>query len=239
MRLRPLALLAPIAAAGLLSGCATKIDAGKAEDKIGGLVEERAGVAPKSVSCPGDKTAKKGDVFRCKVTMADGTIGQAVVTETDDKGRVNVDVRSFVNPIDPAKSKASIKQLVTEEIGSDVESVTCPPKIPSKKGTAYTCQVLGTDGSKGDVTVTIKDYLGNVHADAPFVHTHADAAAIEKDVKAKNDVKRFEVTCPEIVEGAKGTSFECQADSDRGKAVVTVTLTSETEEFDYKVRSAG
>lgn len=238
MRTRPLVLLLPLAAAGLLTGCATKIDSGKAQDKISDAIKERAGVAPRSVDCPGGKTAKKGDTFSCQVVMPDGTKGSSLVTEKDAKGNVNFRVDAIARPIDTAKATKGIEQIVSRQAGIQVRAVTCPPKQPSRKGTTFTCHVSATDGTKGDVVVSIKDYLGNVHADAPFVHTHEAAAAITKDVKGKSDIKRFTVTCPEIVAGRKGTSYTCTADGDRGKATVVVTLSSDDGAFDYKVRSS-
>ena len=165
MRIRHAVLAVPLAAAVALTGCATKIDHSKAEKQIKTLVEKQVGSPVKSVNCPSGKTAKKGDTFTCTVTGGDGSKGDVTVTETDDKGRVNIS--------------------------------------------------------------------------APLVHTGPDAAAIVKDLEAKNSGLTVKVVCPDIVAGKKGTSFDCSATGNQGKATVTVTLSDDQGSFDYKVKNSG
>lgn len=165
MRIRTVALLAPLATVVALTGCSKTIDDSKAEKEIKTVVEKQVGSKVKSVSCPGGKTAKKGDTFTCTVTGADGSTGKVLITEKDDKGNVNIS--------------------------------------------------------------------------APFVHTAPDAAAIVKDLEAKNSGLTVKVVCPDIVEGKKGTTFDCTADGNQGKATITVTLSDAQGSFDYKVKNSS
>lgn len=166
MRIRPLALTLPVLAVTALAGCSTKIDSDKAEKQIKTVVEKQVGSTVKTVTCPDDKTAKKGDTF--------------------------------------------------------------------------TCEVVGADGTKGKVLITEKDDDGNVNISAPFVHTGPDAAAIVKDLQAKKNAPAdLKIVCPDIVEGKKGTTFDCEATSTSVKATVAVTLTDDQGSFDYKVENSA
>jgi uncharacterized lipoprotein len=73
-----------------LAGCGdSKLNTGQIEDQL----KTRVGATTplKSVSCPDDVTAKKGDTFICKVTVAsNGKSFDVKVTQQDDNGHVNV-----------------------------------------------------------------------------------------------------------------------------------------------------
>jgi Domain of unknown function (DUF4333) len=73
----------------LLAACGgTEIDSGKAEALIRNGV---GGPEPRTVECPDDIEAEKGDTFRCDLTYAHG-IPPAIVTVhvVDDDGRIRV-----------------------------------------------------------------------------------------------------------------------------------------------------
>lgn len=155
--LRPLAVLLVVPALAL-TGCESKVDPGKAEKLITGAVTDQVGARVKSVECPSGKVAKKGDTFTCKVTGIDGTTGDALVTEKDDKGNVHVDA-PFVHVrnaerllVTNIKKQTGVKNLV----------VKCPEIIVGKKGDKFTCQSVG-DGQKVAITATQTDAAGGLH----------------------------------------------------------------------------
>jgi len=91
---RPLLALPPLAFALVLAGCGG-LDSGKIEEEISEEIEERSQgqVKVRSVDCPDDVEAKKGDRFTCRVTAENGRSTRVVVVQTSDDG----DVRFYPN----------------------------------------------------------------------------------------------------------------------------------------------
>src|SRR3954453_8559230 len=88
-------LAAVLAAALLLAGCtrihqAAKIDDAAGEKLIRRAVTEQVQARVRDVSCPNGLKAKEGRTFRCRVTGTDGSSGDAVVTEKNDRGKVAI-----------------------------------------------------------------------------------------------------------------------------------------------------
>jgi hypothetical protein len=81
-------LSAAVLVAVPLAGCAKTLDTAPIEtqlkDKIG------AQTPVKSVSCPDDVDAKKGDTFDCTLTAGGGKQYTLKVLQTDDNGHVTV-----------------------------------------------------------------------------------------------------------------------------------------------------
>lgn len=138
-----------------LAACGTVIDGDKAEKNLTKTLEG-IGLEVKSVSCPSGMTPKKGDVFTCKVTAADGSKGEVKVREDDAKGNVTY-VSDFLKQ---EQVEAGVKELVAKRAGSDDFTVTCPQLIPETKGSKVTC--TAEDGTnKLDLIVTQNDDQGN------------------------------------------------------------------------------
>jgi phosphoenolpyruvate synthase/pyruvate phosphate dikinase len=85
-------LLFAIPAAALILGFAAcgNVDTDKIEDEIAKQVEEQAQgqVKVKSVKCPDDVKAEKGDRFTCTITAENGATAKALVVQQDDDGNV-------------------------------------------------------------------------------------------------------------------------------------------------------
>lgn len=159
--MRTLTLTAVLAAVTLASGCGGSdgIDTGKAESFIRGAVEEQVGADVKSVSCPADQKQQKGARFTCVVTGADGTKGNAIVTQKDDDGNVRVSA--------PFIHKDEVEQNVGAQFtaGSKVKvTLSCPDIILPKAGGTFVCQAVDSEGDKGLVDVTQTDAKGNFRA---------------------------------------------------------------------------
>jgi uncharacterized lipoprotein len=91
-RARLVSVLSAVALLGL-TGCGTKkLNTGKLEGKIKDGIEQQSGVKVKSLSCPSDVKAKKGDTFNCKATTTGGQTATVKVTQKDDKGNVRYSV---------------------------------------------------------------------------------------------------------------------------------------------------
>jgi len=156
---RSLAGLAAAATAGSLAvlGCGeTVIDSGKVEKAIGRTVIDQAGVRVKSVSCPKDTPAKKGDTFSCTVVGKDGTEGQAVVTQKDDKGNVGT-AAPFLHV---REAEGSIAAQIKKQTGVTV-TVACPEIVVPKAGGKFRCEA--SDGKQArQVETTMTDDQGNL-----------------------------------------------------------------------------
>jgi hypothetical protein len=152
-------LAALLAAAASLAavGCGeTVIDSGKVEKSIGRSVIDQTGVRVKSVSCPEDKAAKKGDTFTCTVVARDGTKGEATVTQKDDKGNLGTEA--------PFLHIRNAEGLIAAQIKKQTKvtvKVSCPEIIVVKTGGKFRCKA--SDGKlTRQVETTMTDDQGNL-----------------------------------------------------------------------------
>ena len=138
--------------------------------------------------------------------------------------------------IDDKKAESFIADSVREQVGARVASVSCPTGITAKKGGTFECTVTGSDGTSGKAKVTMKDDEGNVAVSAPFIHVRPLAERMAKEISEQVGGSDVELSCPEIVVGAKGETFECDAISGSDKAIVEVTQTDDRGNVDYELR---
>jgi hypothetical protein len=155
-RLRFLVAAAAIALAGCSESRPTPIDAAKGERVIRRAVIQRVGARVKDVECPEGLTAQKGATFRCRVIGADGTEGDAIVTERDDRGTVSVSA-PFLH-VDEVEE--SIASGISKQADSKVR-VRCPEIVPVEAGGAFRCVAKSGSRSRG-VRVVQKNARGHV-----------------------------------------------------------------------------
>jgi uncharacterized protein YgiM (DUF1202 family) len=88
--LRPLLVVALLAAALAAAGCTTKkkIDTSKAERSIKSALESKKSGSISTVSCPDSVDVKKGATFQCSIVGTNGKTAKVTVLQTDDKGDV-------------------------------------------------------------------------------------------------------------------------------------------------------
>jgi uncharacterized lipoprotein len=74
----------------VLAGCqqVDRVDTGEAEQDIKRGLSARTGAKLRSVDCPDDVEARKGDVFTCTAIASDGSKVRVKVTQVDDEGGV-------------------------------------------------------------------------------------------------------------------------------------------------------
>jgi hypothetical protein len=79
-------LLALVAA-----GCTRTLDTKGLEDQIQQILAERGGPKVSQVSCPDGIKVQQGVTFDCTAT-GDGSTWTIKVTQTDDQGKVNIEI---------------------------------------------------------------------------------------------------------------------------------------------------
>lgn len=149
-------LLATAAALALASCGESTIDSEKGERFIRGVVTEQVGARVATVACPDDVATKKGGTFTCSVAATDGTKGDVLVTQRDDKGNVNVSAPFLhVREAEGVMANEIAKQAKVE---GDV-AVTCPQIVVVKKGERFECKATA-QGKSRDVAVQLTDDTG-------------------------------------------------------------------------------
>ena len=92
-----------IVLAALLSACSVTIgglDTDSLEEQIEADIEAQApGVDITEVDCPDGVQPQAGDVFVCRATADDGSVGTIEVTQTDDEGNVTWEVTDVMEAI--------------------------------------------------------------------------------------------------------------------------------------------
>ena len=108
MNLRPLIVLslAAVLTVPALGGCKSKLDGKKLETAITDGMKGQ-GIPTKSVTCPSDREAKKGDTFDCDAVTEAGDKVKVKIEQTDDQGNVNwkVDAPAKKDDTKPAADK--------------------------------------------------------------------------------------------------------------------------------------
>lgn len=157
--MRPTCSLMLACAAVLAAGCGTKtINSDEAEKQVREELAQQLGASVKSVDCPDEVEAKKGDKFSCTAKGADGTTAKIPVTQTSDSGSFH-----FSTPLlHTGPAEQQIEQGVSEQVGSEV-TVACPDLVEARKGTKLTCKLEDSSGESHDVAVEVTDAQGSIH----------------------------------------------------------------------------
>ena len=142
----------------IFTGCgeATKVDGARASALVQRAMAQQVHADVDDPSCPTDVIAEADRTFRCVVTGADGTKGNAVVTITDDEGSLRV-TAPFL-PTDDVE--ASIASGLRERAGAEVR-VTGPDVVALKAGATFTC-ASRSGPEESTVTVAQQDARGRV-----------------------------------------------------------------------------
>lgn len=146
--------LAALLATTAASGCGqTRIDIAKATSFIDQAVQQQVGARVRSVVCPAKVKIKAGSSFACVVTGRDGSKGDALVTQRDDKG--NMTVRApFLHPREAERAIAA--ELAK---GTPGTTVACQEIIVVAKGRRFHCDATA-DGATHGISATQTDADG-------------------------------------------------------------------------------
>ena len=92
---RTFAAALAIGAMGALAACGEKtLDTDDAEKEIADKIEQQRNVRPKTIECPDDMTAKKGETYTCTLTAPNGDELDVKLTMLDDDGKFEFEVAS-------------------------------------------------------------------------------------------------------------------------------------------------
>lgn len=220
--------LAVICLGALVSGCGTKtIDTGKVEQAARDGISKQVGSGVKSVHCPGDVEAKKGDTFRCTATVAEGLVAPITARQRDDSGHVKI---TWILLVEPRRVEAFARDAISSrQIGARIRSVDCPKKIELKEGSTFQCTANAADRSTAVLDLTETNNAGHVRIHIPVL-------AIGKSIRpavSKRTRLHGTVTChPELVVPRKGERLTCKAEGKSGKTrTATVRLTDDRGGF--------
>lgn len=155
---RPAAALSLIAASTLaLTACGdSTVDTEKGETFIRGVVAEQVGARVATVTCPDDVKTDKGDTFTCSVAGADGSKGDVLVTQRDDKGNVNVSA-PFLHV---REAEAVMADQIAKQAKLEGVTVKCPEIIVVKTGERFACKATA-EGRSRDVAARLTDDDGH------------------------------------------------------------------------------
>ena len=135
--------------------------------------------------------------------------------------------------IDGPKAERLIRDLVADDVGARVRSVTCPTQITAKKGVRFTCTVTAVDGTKGEVVVTGRDSKGGVDLNAPFLTVRESEADMARQI-GEQSAETVKVACPELIVIRKGVTFVCKATADGLKRDVTGRFLDDRGRFSFR-----
>jgi hypothetical protein len=138
----------------MLVACKQQLD----RDLLVGSIKD--GTAAKNLklatlTCPSDRPVKAGDTFTCTGTTTDNQPVTINVTQKDDAGNVQWELKGMI------LEAAKIQSDIVPQLGSGF-SLDCPFKATvTNIGDTTTCHVA-KDGAKGKLHVTMDDAQGNV-----------------------------------------------------------------------------
>jgi Domain of unknown function (DUF4333) len=156
--------VACIALIGAITGCAVSsegsgsLDPAKAESLARTLLETKAGVQVRSVTCPSGVKLQKGLVTYCTATLVSGHTVRLRVTQTNGDGHAVVT---------PAEMVADGIQLTIQQgyAGKGVKATaTCPQHMPIVVGGTFFCTAADKYGHTVKIRITIIDRTAGFHA---------------------------------------------------------------------------
>jgi hypothetical protein len=157
-------LLVSGAAAGLMTGlgaCSCSVGSSHAVSKsdvasqITAKMTDAAANKPESVDCPNDLPAKVGAQLNCEMKVKKQPFNVNVTVTSVNGSDVKFDMVETVGKDEVA---SAIRRQVTQQVGQQPDSVTCPDNLKGVAGATLQCQLIsGTDKYGVLVTVTSVD----------------------------------------------------------------------------------
>lgn len=142
--------------------------------------------------------------------------------------------------LDMEAVKTSVRDMVTQQIGANVKSVTCPDSREIKAGDSFSCKVEIDHGAT-DVQVTQKDDAGNI--DMKTTRTVLKVGDLEKLIAAQiqqNSGLEATVDCgPKFRPSIANETFDCTATAGADTAQVRVTVKDEEGNVAFATLPSG
>lgn len=159
---RAFACLLSSAALVATMACTQTLNLDGVKSAVSTGVAAKLGLTIASVTCPESRTAKANDTFECTVAPQGGGRLVVKITQKDDQGNVAWEVVKTEGLLDLAALETQIKDGIKAQIAQDV-TVACGEKFrAAEPGKTFECTATDAAGTKGPVTVTMKDTEGNV-----------------------------------------------------------------------------
>ena len=128
-------------------------------------------------------------------------------------------------PVKTAPVEADVKATINGPGSVKVKSVDCPDDEVAEVGATFTCPYTLTDGSSGEITITVKtDEGGGSWAVSRPASGQAEETIRTGYEKQTND-KVKAVKCPDPLESGEGKGAFCDVElknGKKGRALVTL-----------------
>ena len=136
--------------------------------------------------------------------------------------------------------KSAISKGVTEKLGLQIATVTCPESREIKAGDSFECTADAQTGGQVKVLVTQTDANANIDWKVTNTENLIDLSTLEATVKkglAEQASVDATVTCGAKYRVAQtGKTFDCGVKTADGKsATVKVTMTDDKGNVDWKI----
>jgi len=140
--------------------CTKTLDRAQVDAELRAAFEQRYSVTLASLDCPPRVEVKEGSRFACRLRTDGGVLGEAVVSQRDDAGKLDV---GFKGLVDIRALEQEVRVVAARDgLADGPVTVTCGvPLREAKAGAHFACGAETDKGSKRRLEVTIKDTDGN------------------------------------------------------------------------------
>lgn len=120
-------------------------------------------------------------------------------------------------PVDTASVEKDVKATINGPGTVKVKSVDCPDDEVADVGSTFTCPYELTDGSTGEITITVKtdDGAGSWAVSRPASGQAEETIRTGYEEQTGDKVKS--VKCPDLVETAENPGIFCDVELENGK----------------------
>jgi hypothetical protein len=127
--------------------------------------------------------------------------------------------------VDTASIEKNVKSTVNGPGSVKVDTVDCPKDQVAKVGKKFTCSFALTDGSSGEVTVSVADEDGTGRWEVTRPASGQAEQEIVTGYKKKTGDAVKKVDCPDPIKGGRNAKTTCTMELENGATgKVTVTV---------------
>lgn len=140
--------------------------------------------------------------------------------------------------LDTVKVESMIKEMITSQIGVEVQSVSCPKDVEIAANATFQCQVKTHRDDSFAVDVKQEDDQGNVHAETPsgLLSLAKVEQSIQQGVEQQLNQKVTADCGGALKVVQSGETFECQVTDAQGEThTAKVTATSNDGQVSWEI----